>query len=646
MADLIYLIPLFPLAGVVINGILMRGRGEKLIGTIGSLTVFASFVASALAFRELIQLDPEARIMTNVVFPWISSGALQIPIAFQFDPLSAVMCLTVSGVAFLIHVYSIGYMHGEYGYRRYFTYLNLFVFAMLMLVLGNNFVVMFVGWEGVGLCSYLLIGYWYEKKSASDAGKKAFIVNRIGDFGFLLAMFLIFWHFGSLEFEGVKAQVAGQHGSAVITVATLLLFLGATGKSAQIPLYMWLPDAMEGPTPVSALIHAATMVTAGVYMVARTNFLFALAPVSMGVVATVGAITAFYAATIGFAQNDIKRVLAYSTISQLGYMFLAVGVGAFAAGIFHLMTHAFFKALLFMAAGSVMHALAGELDMRKMGGLRSKMPATFLTFFLATLAISGIPGLSGFFSKDEILWTAFSNTRGHLLLYAIGLVTAGMTAFYMFRAVFMTFFGKPRDEHLFEHAHESPKVMTIPLWILAFLAIVGGYVGVPKILGGMNRFEHFLHPVFAQGNHVIEASAAHAAHHSHSIELGLMALSVIVALIGIAAAYFMYMKKPESPARFAERFPVLYKTVYNKYYWDEWNDALVVRPVKWSSTNFLWGFFDNILIDGSVNGVAWLARWFGGQFRKLQSGYVFTYALSILVGAVVIFGAVFWFIGL
>ena len=644
MAALLFLIPLFPLVGVIINGLLMRGRGEKLVGTIGSAAVLASFVTSLFALSELLGLTPESRVLNDVVYPWISSGALKLDIAFQFDPLSAVMCLVVSGVGFLIHVYSIGYMHGESGFRRYFTYLNLFVFAMLMLVLGKNFVVMFVGWEGVGLCSYLLIGYYYEKRSATDAGKKAFIVNRIGDFGFLLGMFIIFWTFKSLDFETVKAAVAGHPtGSAVITAATLLLFLGATGKSAQIPLYMWLPDAMEGPTPVSALIHAATMVTAGVYMVARTNFLFALAPISMGVVATVGALTAFYAATIGFAQNDIKRVLAYSTISQLGYMFLAVGVGAFSAGIFHLMTHAFFKALLFMAAGSVMHALSGELDMRKMGGLKAKMPATFITFFVATLAISGIPGLSGFFSKDEILWRAFSSSRGSAVLYAIALATAGMTAFYMFRAVFMTFLGTPRDQHLFDHAHESPKVMTLPLWILAILSVIGGYIGLPAVLGGSNTFEKFLEPVFAQGNEVISAAST-PVEFSSGMEIGFMGLSVAVALLGIFIAYMLYMKKREAPAQFAQKFPVLYKTVANKYYWDEWNDALVVRPLKWSSTNFLWGFFDTVIIDGSVNGVAWLAKWFGGQFRKLQSGYVFTYALSIVAGVVVVVGAIFWLI--
>jgi len=633
----LFLIPLFPLIGVIINAFFTRRAPEKLIGVIGSLAIGASFVVSVVAFLKLLQLPVDERLIINKVYSWLSSGDLDVPVAFMLDPLSAVMALVVSGVSFVIHIYSIGYMHGERGFRRYFVYLNLFVFAMLLLVLGSNMLVMFVGWEGVGLCSYLLIGYFYEKKSASDAGKKAFIVNRIGDYGFLLGIFLTFVAFGTLDFVGLSGKMGeSYYGSALVTTITLLLFVGATGKSAQIPLYMWLPDAMEGPTPVSALIHAATMVTAGVYMVARMSFMYALAPISMAVVASVGVITAIYAASIGFAQNDIKRVLAYSTISQLGYMFLAVGVGAFAAGIFHLMTHAFFKACLFLCAGSVMHALMGELDIRKMGGLKKYMPATFWTFFIATLAISGIPGLSGFFSKDEILWGAFSSPRGHLALWLVGFITAGMTAFYMFRALFMTFLGKERlTDELREHVHESPKVMTVPLWILAILAIVGGYVGLPS--EKLNIFHKFMEPSFERAQDVISAHAA--GHHvSHSAEWILMGLSVLAALVGIYLAYLFYMKKPALPKKFVEKFPTVYDVVHNKYYWDEWNNYLVVQPLKRASTNFLWGFVDSRIIDGAVNGSAWLARNVGGLLRRLQSGYVFNYALAIVVGLVFIMG--------
>lgn len=643
----LFLIPLFPLIGVIINAFFTRKASEKLIGTIGSLAIGASFVASCTAFFQLLKLSPHERIIVNTLYSWITSGdpafgGLNVNLAFLLDPLSCVMALVVSGVSFIIHIYSIGYMHGERGFRRYFVYLNLFVFFMLLLVLGNNLLVMFVGWEGVGLCSYLLIGYWYEKKSASDAGKKAFIVNRIGDYGFLLGIFLTFVTFGTLDFLSLKS-IVGPHyyGSVLVTTITLLLFVGATGKSAQLPLYMWLPDAMEGPTPVSALIHAATMVTAGVYMVARMSFMYALAPISMAVVASVGAITAIYAASIGFAQYDIKRVLAYSTISQLGYMFLAVGVGAYAAGIFHLMTHAFFKALLFLGAGSVMHALAGELDIRKMGNLKKYMPVTFGTFFVATLAISGIPGLSGFFSKDEILWGAFSQPRGHLVLWLIGLVTAGMTAFYMFRALFMAFMGEERlTEELKHHVHESPKVMTIPLIILAILSVIGGYVGLPS--EKLNIFHKFTEPSFEAATRVISAHAA--GHHvSHSLEWILMALSVVVALVGIFIAYMLYIKKPSLPKKFVEKFPTVYDVVNNKYYYDDWNNYLVVQPLKRASTNFLWGFFDTKIIDGAVNGSAWLARNIGGLLRKLQSGYVFNYALFIVVGLVFIFGYLVFF---
>jgi NADH-quinone oxidoreductase subunit L len=556
------------------------------------------------------------------------------------DQLSAVMVLVVSGVGFLIHVYSIGYMHGDRGFRRFFTYLNLFVFAMLVLVLGGNFLVMFVGWEGVGLCSYLLIGYYYEKKSAADAGKKAFVVNRIGDFGFLLAILLVYWHFGTLDFA-VVAHKAPAASKELVLAITLLLFLGATGKSAQIPLYFWLPDAMEGPTPVSALIHAATMVTAGVYMVARTHFLYDLAPLSQAVVASVGCLTAFYAASIAFAQRDLKRILAYSTISQLGYMFVGVGLGAYAAGIFHLMTHAFFKALLFLAAGSVMHALHGELDIYKMGGLRKQLPVTFWTFLLATIAIAGIPPFAGFFSKDEILWNAFSKHLAgvphgwNVALYTLGLLTAGMTAFYMFRAVLLAFFGASRmDPEVEAHVHESPRVMTTPLIVLAVLSIVGGFVGVPHVLGGGGRFGAWLAPLLG--------GEAAAEHYPPQLELTLMVLSVGVAVVGILLALLFYRQRTELPARVVAAMPRLHRVVWNKYYVDQLNDWAVVNPVKRVSTNFLWGFVDTWIIDGAVNGVAWLAKACGRVFARMQTGRIYTYATFILFGALILLGIAFW----
>ena len=643
MGDWLFLIPLLPLIGVILNGLVsvkLWPNNAKLAGVIGSLTVLGSFLLGLFAFFELLGLPPESRRLVNELYTWIAAGPLEVKFSFAFDQLSAVMVLVVSGVGFLIHVYSIGYMHGDRGFRRFFTYMNLFVFAMLLLVLGDSFLLMFIGWEGVGLCSYLLIGYFYEKKSAADAGKKAFVVNRIGDFGFLLAMFLVFYNFGTLEFEGVAKQAATA-GTGVILTICLLLFLGATGKSAQIPLYFWLPDAMEGPTPVSALIHAATMVTAGVYMIARAHFLFDLAPLAQAVVVTVGCLTAFYAATIAFAQRDIKRILAYSTISQLGYMFVGVGIGAYAAGVFHLMTHAFFKALLFLGAGSVMHALQGELDVYKMGGLKKYMPATFWTFLIATLAISGLPPLSGFFSKDEILWKAFSThlagvpTAWNVAIYGLGLLTAGMTAFYMFRAVFLAFFGESRmDPHVEEHVHESPKTMTLPLLILALLSVGGGLIGIPHVLGGGAHFEKWLEPLVAHGAH----GGAH--HAPASLEMGLMIASVSVAALGIFLAWLFYRKKTEVPADFVARHPKLHRTVFNKYYVDEFNERAVINPLKRVSTNFLWGFVDTWIIDGAVNGTAWLAKAGGRTFVRLQNGRVYGYALTILLGAVLVVGLV------
>lgn len=636
MEEYIWLIPVFPALGFAINGLLGNRLPKSIVSIVGCLSVFLSFLVSAAIFIEFLKLSPESRIFEKNIFDWIVSGEFSVKVGFMIDPLSIVMCLVVTGVGFLIHVYSVGYMHDDPGYSRYFTYLNLFVFMMLILVTGNNVLLMFVGWEGVGLCSYLLIGFWYEKDSASNAGKKAFIVNRIGDYGFLLGIFLLFVSLGkegiwTLNFRELEESVWLLDPSLVALI-TLLFFVGATGKSAQIPLYVWLPDAMEGPTPVSALIHAATMVTAGVYMIARLNFLYSMAPETMFIVALIGALTAMFAASIGFAQYDIKRVLAYSTISQLGYMFVGVGVGAYAAGIFHLMTHAFFKALLFLGAGSVMHALSGELDMRRMGGLKKYMPVTHKTFLAACLAIAGIPGFSGFFSKDEILWKAFTSPVGGIFIYVIALITAFMTAFYMFRLLFNTFYGSERmDEHVKHHVHESPKLMTIPLVILAILSVVGGYVGIPHVLGGGANFEKFLEPVF-------EASKLpENGHGSEALELGLMALSVVAALLGIYLAYVYYLKNPRLSEEFARRHRTLYETVHNKYFVDEIYGFLFVNNLL-RVGRFLRVIIDEGIIDGIVNGVGYFLRGLGSLFRFLQSGYVQAYAVSVIIGAIVVTG--------
>jgi NADH-quinone oxidoreductase subunit L len=638
MYDKLWLIPFFPLLGSVINGLLGKKiKNEKVIGTIGTLAIALSFVVSCSYFFQLLG-DP-VKIHEQILGSWMTIGQLQVDWGFLLDPLSALMIMVVTGVGSLIHLYSIGYMHGEEGFYRYFSYLNLFCFSMLMLVLGNNALVMFIGWEGVGLCSYLLIGYYFHKQSAGDAAKKAFVVNRVGDFGFLLGLFLLFWTLGTehgvwtLRFTEIAehGHLLGT-GSLVVTVVTLCFFLGATGKSAQIPLYTWLPDAMEGPTPVSALIHAATMVTAGVYMIGRMNGLFAMAPDTMMVVAIVGAATAIFAASIGLAQNDIKRVLAYSTVSQLGYMFLAMGVGAFTAGIFHLMTHAFFKACLFLGSGSVIHALSGEQDMRYMGGLRKHMPYTHATFVIATIAIAGIPGLAGFFSKDEILWWAFASPRGHWLLWLVGACAAGMTAFYMFRLVFMTFYGEERlTHHAKHHLHESPIVITLPLMVLAVLSVIGGYVGVPAVLGGANRIHHYFEPVFGEASEKFHL----AAHGSHAAEFGLMGISIGIAVIGIALAYVMYLKNPQMPARFVASFKGLHRAVFNKWYVDELYDALFVNPCKRLGT-FCWKGFDVKVVDGIVNGAGWVVNACSRGLRFTQSGLVHNYAMTMALGVVVI----------
>ncbi|MEJ5328980.1 MAG: NADH-quinone oxidoreductase subunit L [Desulfobaccales bacterium] len=624
----VWLIPVFPLIGFVINGLLGKSLSKGKVGTIGTVAVGLSFALTVAVFLEYLRLPAEAKPVEVVVYNWLASGSFSVNIAFLVDPLSLVMLLVVSGVSTLIHLYSTGYMHDDPGFPRFFAYLNLFVCFMLILVGANNFLMMFVGWEGVGLCSYLLIGYWYEKKSASDAGKKAFVVNRVGDYGFLLGMFVIFWTFGTLNFREVFS-LAAQYpvGSGVITAATLLLFVGATGKSAQIPLYTWLPDAMEGPTPVSALIHAATMVTAGVYMVARCSALYVLAPTSLAVVAVIGCATAIFAASMGTCQFDIKRILAYSTVSQLGYMFLACGVGAFISGIFHLMTHAFFKALLFLGAGSISHALSGELDIRLMGNLRHKIPITYKTFLIATLAIAGIFPFAGFFSKDEILMYALVN--GNVWLWLTATIAACITAFYMFRAVYMVFFGESRVPHHVEHhIHESPPSMTIPLMALAFLSVVGGWINFP-IIPGAQKFHDFLSPAIAP--------LGHEAHLAISAELGLMAFSMAVAAIGIYIAYKFYIVSPDIPAWLAAKFPVIYDLVYHKYYVDEIYDYMIVEPIKVGST-LMWTEVDNKVVDGAVNGSAGLVAWLSEHLRRLETGFVQNYAMAIVLGVTLVVG--------
>ncbi len=637
MSHLIFLIILFPLIGVITNTFFTRRWSEAAIGIFSSAMVGASFVLSVAAFISLLGMEASARHIEQVLFDWIRVGSFHAPAALLVDTLSCVMILTVSAVSFLIHIYSIGYMHGDTGFRRYFIFLNLFVFFMLLLVLGSNFLVMFIGWEGVGLCSYLLIGFWYTDEVKATAGKKAFIVNRIGDFGFMLAIFLIWTTFGTIQFDEIIPRMASfPIGSSVITAICLLLFVGAIGKSAQFPLYVWLPDAMAGPTPVSALIHAATMVTAGVYMVARSHFLYSMAPAALEVVAIVGAGTAIFAATIGLVQNDIKKVLAYSTVSQLGYMFLACGVGAYGVAIFHLMTHAFFKALLFLGSGSVIHGMSGEQDIRQMGGLKTKMPKTYWTFLVATLAIAGIPGFSGFFSKDEILWKTFEGH--HYVLWVVGVVAAFFTAFYMFRLLYLTFHGKFRGSKSQEqHVHESPSSMTVPLIILAVLAAIGGYVGLPAALGGSNHFEHFLHPVFAGGHAHLLLGGAH--HGVEPVEYIVMLISVIVALLGIWLARSGYFRMASWPGKLSKG--MIYTTVLNKYYVDQIYDVGISRPtVKFSEIMAEW--FDLGVIDGLVNGVAAFFNWVAGWLRRLQTGFVQNYAILMGAGIILVLASLFY----
>lgn len=632
MLDHVWLVLLFPALGAAVNMVFGKRLSKRDSGGIACAMVGLSFLCAVGIFIGIVKLPVEERLVESCLFEWISVGDFITFASLQIDPLSAVMMLIISGVGFLIHIYSVGYMHSDEGFSRYFSYLNLFTLSMLILVMADNFLLMFVGWEGVGLCSYLLIGFWYEKKSASDAGKKAFVVNRVGDFGFILAVLLIFVTFGSVDFTEVfhAAPDALQPGGTVVTMITILLFVGAVGKSAQIPLYTWLPDAMEGPTPVSALIHAATMVTAGVYMVSRCSALYAMAPISMTMVAVIGASTALFAAIIGLVQNDIKRVLAYSTVSQLGYMFLACGVGAYVAAIFHLMTHAFFKALMFLGSGSVIHGLGGEQDMRKMGGLKSLMPKTYKTFLIGTLAIAGIPPFAGFFSKDEILFEAL--TKGNKMFWFIGAFAALLTAFYMFRLVFMTFCGKSRmDKHVEEHVHESPNNMVYPLVILAFLALVGGFVGLPSI----SAIAKFLEPVMA--GHIHEIGHAVAEHSAHSMKMVyiMMAVSTGIAVVGILIAYVMYIKSPSIPGRLAARFSLVYKVILNKFYVDEIYDAVFVNTTKKFSV-FLWRIFDVKIVDGIVNGAARVVDLNGAMLKIFQTGFVRNYAFLMVFGGVLI----------
>src|SRR5712672_655103 len=648
----IWMIPLFPLAGAALMLFIGRRLPNSAVNVVCVGSVFLSMCFAFGAIFQLIARPVAERVVSFTLFDWVPAGAMHtnaghfmnfnVPWGVLMDPLTAVMLLVVTGVGFLIHVYSTGYMGHEGGYYRFFGYLNLFMFSMLTLVLANNLLLLFVGWEGVGLCSYLLIGFYFLRKSASDAGKKAFIVNRIGDAGFLLGLFLMLGTLGTIQFTELGPAIAAGNfavGNGTLTAIALLLFVGATGKSAQLPLYVWLPDAMEGPTPVSALIHAATMVTAGVYMIARTNAVFSMAPKALAVVAVVGCVTSIFAATIGLVQNDIKRVLAYSTVSQLGYMFLACGVGAFTAGVFHLMTHAFFKALLFLGSGSVIHSMGGEQDMNHMGGLSKKIRWTYLTMLTATLAIAGFPPFAGFFSKDSILLSAYQSEHGGRVLYAFGLLTALLTSFYMFRLIFLTFFGKPRyDEHKV-HVHESPKSMLIPLVILALLSIIGGWVAAPAFWGSPDYFAKFLEPVFAQGG-VGNAEAAEAT--AHALETPLAVVAVITALLGFTIAFWLYLRKPGKPEQLAKSMRGFYNTLLNKYYVDEIYAALVVKPLLWLSTNVLWQTVDARAIDGTVNGIAEGMTGIGDGVRHTQSGNTRSYAVWVVIGALVIIAIIFW----
>ncbi|MBI4460748.1 MAG: NADH-quinone oxidoreductase subunit L [Acidobacteria bacterium] len=636
----LWLIPTIPLVGALWNGLWGRRGSERAVASIAIGAVALSFF---LALRAFLALGDAPHLES--FFPWIGAAYFEVSFNFYLDPLSAIMALIVTGVGLLIHIYAAGYMSREGGYYRFFCYMNLFLFFMLTLVLAGNYLLMFVGWEGVGLCSYLLIGFYFRRQDAADAGKKAFITTRIGDLGFIVGLILIYSTFESLNYSEVLPAAAAfpvESAAGPLTVICLLLLVGAAGKSAQVPLYVWLPDAMLGPTPVSALIHAATMVTAGVYIIARSSALYVRAPEALLVVALVGGITAIYAATIGVVQTDIKRILAYSTISQIGYMVMACGVAAFSAAIFHLMTHAFFKALLFLGAGSVIHSLGGEQDIRKMGGLKRDLPKTYWTFLVACLAIAALPPFSGFFSKDQILWEAYVGPYGGGLFWVLGVLTAGITSFYIFRLFFLTFHGERRTEQmpsamaeeqsLHRSPHESPPIMTWPLILLAALSLVGGWVGIPALWGGGDHWNRFLAPAFQWA----AIPGEHAASHEATIEIIFTLLSVIVSLAGIALAYLLYVRRPEIATAAAARLRGLHSLVLNKYYMDEIYQFLFVRPLVAGSRELLWRGFDMVAIDGSFQGLANRTRRLGNRLRRMQSGNVRSYAGWVVLGAIVL----------
>ncbi len=656
----LWIIPLLPLAGAAINGLLGKRFPKAVVNAIALGSTAAAFAYALWVAVQFAGLPADQIPHIERYATWMTAGTFSAEYGIYLDQLSLVMLLVVTGVGFLIHVYSVGYMEHEGGYYRYFAYLNIFMFFMLTLILANNYLLMFVGWEGVGLASYLLIGFWFLKDSAANAGKKAFITNRVGDFGFLIALFLLIKHFGSLQYETVFKAVAEypvEASAGLLTAIGLLMMVGASGKSAQIPLYVWLPDAMEGPTPVSALIHAATMVTAGVYMVARSNAVFNRAPIALAVVAVIGTLTAIFAASIGIVQTDIKKVLAYSTISQLGYMFMGCGVAAYGAGIFHLMTHAFFKALLFLSAGAIIHGLGGEQDMRHMGGLRKYMPKTFWCMTIATFTIAGFPPLAAFFSKDEILWATWAS--GNHLLWLIGLIAAAMTSFYMFRLWLMTFFGEYRgaqaeDAHHGHDSHdahgghgmphESPMIMIIPLMILALLSFVGGWVGVPAALGGSDHFDHFLDPVFTTYAPAPAAGEAAAASHEdeRGTEIAFMLISVGAATLGFLGAWYLYYKRTDLPAKMAASAGGLYTFVLDKYKVDEFYGAAIIQPIILASTNILWKGVDATLIDGAVNESAAGAQDISDGVRQMQSGNIRSYAGWVAFGAAVVIAFMVW----
>lgn len=625
MIDLVWLIPLFPFIGFLICGLGRNILPKALVGSIASIAVLASFGLSLGIFFEFDAAQPA---IINL-FDWISVGSIQIPFSFQVDQLSIMMLLIITGIGLLIHIYSTGYMSHDAGFAKFFAYLNLFVFFMLLLVLGSNYVIMFIGWEGVGLCSYLLIGFWYSNGAYADAAKKAFIMNRIGDLGFLIGVFLIISTFGSVTFTEIFPKAEGMiSGDTTLTLITIMLFIGATGKSAQLPLFTWLPDAMAGPTPVSALIHAATMVTAGIYMIARSNILFTLSPLTLSIIAVVGLATAIIAAIIALTQTDIKKVLAYSTVSQLGYMFLGLGVGAYTGAFFHVLTHAFFKALLFLGAGSVIHAMSDEQDMRNMGGLRKKLPITFFTMLMGTIAIAGLPPFAGFFSKDEILAHVYEHNK---IIWIIGVLGAMLTAFYMFRMMFLTFWGNFRgSEDQKHHLHESPVSMTIPLIVLAVLSVFGGLIGVPEVLGGSHWLANYLAPVFeVSGSKMAELAL------DHSTEYLLMGISVGGVIVAIIFAYVKYIKNSHVPSLDTEPRSALAKISYSKFYFDEFYTALIQKPLD-ALSGFFFKVIDKLGIDGFVNGLGKGSIEASKTLRLLQTGNVGFYIFAMVIGIIAV----------